>query len=341
MDTKGWKQFQAEFLKEAIQKIRFKKPVHELASILGIKENAMYKKIQLQTQLSLEDLILLSTELQISLDQYLGSKLSPVPFYLDSLRKKPEKFEDYLENLVKHMRLLHEMPDLKYCYIAGEIPLFHLMVFPELFSFKLCVWNMTHWNLPSYSEKVNLDLAAMHTEVHTKLNTCIKIYYGFPGTEIWHSKMFDHLLEQIKYFVILRKFNSRNEIARLIYVIYQLTDHLELIAARGEKTTEEPGYKVKSPINVYQNEITPISESILIQTKNVDFSFLCFDMPHILRSTDQRFTTQSALSLDTILKFSTLVSKEGQAERKDLFDHIRNKISLSEKEILALRDMKY
>ena len=53
MDTKGWKQFQAEFLKEAIQKIRFKKPVHELASILGIKENAMYKKIQLQTQLRL------------------------------------------------------------------------------------------------------------------------------------------------------------------------------------------------------------------------------------------------------------------------------------------------
>ena len=52
-----WKKFQKDFLNELEGKIGELKLVNALADLLGISTNAAYKKIQCNTQLSIQDIL--------------------------------------------------------------------------------------------------------------------------------------------------------------------------------------------------------------------------------------------------------------------------------------------
>ena len=71
------------------------KLIELIIEALNSSRSSAYKKINLETKLGFDEILVLIEKFNISFDQHIMNKASPIPFYSDALRKMPEKPIDY------------------------------------------------------------------------------------------------------------------------------------------------------------------------------------------------------------------------------------------------------
>ncbi|MBK7230698.1 MAG: hypothetical protein IPH93_00130 [Saprospiraceae bacterium] len=336
----SWEQFQLRLLNILQGHVGEQNFAKWLAEVLGISMTAAYKKLSTQSKLTVSDLMILASKVQFSLDQAMASKLSPIPFMSDAIRRQPEHPAEYFQNLANHLEFLKDLKNLNYMLLANEVPVFHFMWFPELIYFKVFVWNYTVWqkDFGSKGLKYEPDLFRKDKSLNDAILRCRSIYYTFPGTEIWNNRMFDLILDQIKYFVHLRSFKSKNDIVALLDELYKLWKHLETMAESAVKHNQSDPVK-SPPIRIYNNDLISNSETILVNSDQLNALFLSVDYPNIIRTHDKRMTDHSKNWLNQTLKHCNLISGEGERERQEVLQTYRIHFEKSEEEIQAL--MKY
>lgn len=339
---KDTKEFQKRFLDQIKSRIGGEEILaSHLSMTLGIGLNAAYKKVQQTTLLSLNDIILLSKAYQISVDQLLPFDFSPIPFLADGVRRQPESYSDYFVNIKNHLEKLIYLKDVKFINLSGEAPLFHFLLFPKLLSFKLYAWNFTSWMLDKYKRELDLSIVDRDTELKANVEDCLKIYYRFEGIEIWNSRMLDITMDQIKYFIQLRKFKNRHEVMELVNSVYDMADHLSNITSMGIKKAETNQYLSKAKVEVYLNELVYSSDVFYVFSRDVEAVFINYNPPNLIRTTDKRFAGYTKNWLTETLKHSSLISKEGELERSELNHTMNTKLDRAKKEIEGLLILKY
>ncbi|MBK9271339.1 MAG: hypothetical protein IPM48_07055 [Saprospiraceae bacterium] len=336
----SWEQFQLRLLGNIKSQVGDHNFAKWLSEALDISITAAYKKINAQNKLTVSDLMDLTSKVQFSLDQAMASKLSPIPFMSDAIRRTPEHPAEYFQNLANHLQFLKELKDLKYMFLANEVPIFHFMCFPELIYFKLFVWNYTVWQKDFGTKGLKYDPEPFRRDqgLSDAILNCKSIYYTFPGIEIWNNRMFDLILDQIKYFVHLRSFRSKNDITALLDELFKLWKHLENMAESATKPNQADPSKSPS-IRIYNNDLISSSETILVNSSLVNLLFLSVDYPNIIRTHDKRMIDHARNWLNQTLKHCNLISGEGERERQEVLQIYRIHFEKAEEEIQAL--MKY
>ncbi len=341
LQLKEWTVFQDKILKEVRSKAPNQKLSSVLAKTLSISENAAYKKIQGGIQFSIQDLLVLSKEFQISLDQFISHKASPIPFYSDAIRKKPDHYRDYFLNIQKHVTAISQIKELNYIYQANEIPIFHYLLFPSLLYFKIYAWNYTSWRIGD-SLKAYEYLAFQRDDVMQKaIHASIETYFTFPGTEIWHIRMFDITLDQLKYFIHLRVFQDKSTVLQILDDLYDMLDHLNLMASKAMKLKRGQKVDHSAHCKMYINELVSTSDIIFVGSPDMEIVFTMFDTPNLVRTSDQRFTAYTKVWMEHTIRHSSLISNEGERERVELFQTYRQKLDQGRREIEGLRAYKY
>lgn len=336
-----WLNFQRSFLDSLQSRIGNIKLVDVLSNVLEISQNAAYKKINLATKLNLDEIIELSIRYQLSIDQFLSAKSSPIPFYSDAIRKMPEQPKDYFLNLIKHLYQLKELKGLNYINLTGEVPIFHIMPFRKLMFFKLFAWNYTSWSIKRYMDKFDLNSFINDKELNNNIDKCIHVYYKFQGIEIWNIRMMDITLDQLKYFIQLRIFPNKNVVQEIINEMFDLLDHLTKISESGTKLYETSTELNKSLVKVYISELVHANEVIYVNSDISDHIFCALDSPNFLRSSDPRVTEHVHQWLLKTLKHSSLISGEGEKDRRTLIQTIQQKLVKGNQEINNLLNFVY
>lgn len=332
----GWQQFQYRILHNLKSRLGGHNFAKWLAETLDISLNAAYKKINTESQLNMEDLMKLYLSIPFSIDEALASKNSAIPFMSDAVRRIPEKPSEYFINLANHLRYIKDLKGLNYLYLANELPIFHYLCFPELIYFKIFVWNYTVWQQDYGSKNLHFDPESMRKdkELNESMQLCKDIYYTFPGVEIWNSRMFDIILDQIKFFVQLRSFKSKNDITLLLDEIFKLLQHLEKMA----ETAKKPGAakETQPGIRIYNNDLVSTCETILVNSNAENFLFISIDHPNIIRTQDKRMTDYTNRWFKQTLRHCNLISGEGERERQEILQTYRMHFERAEIEIQAL-----
>jgi hypothetical protein len=115
-----------------------KSHVDEIADLLEISPDSVYRRFRGETSLTLEDILRLCQHFKVDFD-FKSYNTNLVLFrynYLDNL----EGFESYLNELYDKICSLSEIKDREIIFIAIDVPMFHHFDHPVLAAFKIFFW---------------------------------------------------------------------------------------------------------------------------------------------------------------------------------------------------------
>lgn len=335
------KEYHQKLMEELNKRTGLEKQVDVISKILGLSRSSVYKKINMNIAFSFFEVLTLAEHFEISLDQLSNRKSSYVAFQMDALRKMPEHPKDYLLNLLQHLNLLTKLTNLNYINLAGEVPIFHFMTFPNLFAFKLFSWNYGSWTIPRFLDQFDLESYTKDLELLGAMEKCAHTYYHFSGIEIWNIRLLDITIDQIKFFIQLKMFKDRNTVKLILSDLENFTDHLLRMCESATKRFETRTNINKSTIKIYMNEFIHSNEIISVNSDEGQFVFASIDTPNFIRTSDPKFNQHMHKWLENTIKHSTQISGEGEKDRKNLFNNLYQKLDRGTKEINSLLEIYY
>lgn len=335
------KEYHRKLMEELNKRTGLEKQVEVISKVLGLSRSAAYKKINMNIAFSFFEVMTLAEHFEISLDKLSTRKSSYVAFQMDALRKMPEHPKDYLLNLLQHLNALTKLTNLNYVSLAGEVPVFHFMTFPNLFAFKLFSWNYSTWRIPSFLNQFDLESYIKDIELIGAMEKCAHTYYHFSGIEIWNIRLLDNTLDQMKFFIQLKMFKDKNTVRIILSDLEKFIEHLLKMCEQATKRFETRTNFNKSTIKIYMNEFIHSNEIISVNSNEGHFVFASIDTPNFIRTSDPKFNQHIHKWLENTIKHSTQISNEGEKDRKNLFNNLFQKLDRGVKEINNLLEIYY
>ena len=284
--------------------------LYSLMESLNIKKGAAYKRINGDTALTMEEMVIVADKFKVSLDTACGSEQF-MSFEHPFIEKNSSI--DFLDRYAFYLKPLLDknQGDSTLTYMANEIPIFYYFSHKYVFNFLLSIWNHLHWEEEKLIIKENMSITP-HLE---HLRNEVKNYYeSHPVTEIWNSNMLSNLYQQILFSITIRAFEDQKFIKSLILDIEKLINRLQELAGTGQKSISE-----KSNIKIYLNEFGNYQNLALYNSDKMSTSFVGFDMPHFIVSYNAKFYEFSRQWIEKIRKRSILISSDGFQFRELFF----------------------
>lgn len=277
----------------------------EMQEVLHIQRGAAYKRINGTTNLTVEELCLLSTHFNVSLDtalQQKGFMTFRHPFIEDSTSFN---FLDRYNFFLKH---LTSATDSSLTYMANELPVFYYFSHRYIFNFLLSVWSHLHWDNAKISIKVNQSLDPQMDLLRSQVSA---YYESHPVTEIWNANMLNNLYQQIIFAITTRSFDDPDYINLLISDIDQLIARLHRICTSTEAA--------HGRADIYLNEFGNYLNLAVYKDKGTQTAFVGFDIPHFVVSYHKDFVDFCGKWAQKIKSRSVRISSDGYQSRELFF----------------------
>ncbi len=292
--------------------------VTAVMELLNLRKGAAYKRMNGETALTTEQLILIANHFNISLDNiFFGDKF--ISFSHPFLYAQKAKSVDFLSLITGYLETLTKEESSELIYLSNELPFFYYISKKYIFTFLYSMWNHLHW------EEGGLRIAnvsRLDSEIE-KFRTDISTYYdNHPVTEIWNPTMFTNLYQQIIFCITIKAFDSNEFIQRLIIDIEQLIDHLRETALQGKRHSQSKEEPID--LKLYINEFGSYHNVILHKGESVNSTFLGFDYPHFIVTKNNQFYTYAYSWIDKIKQRSVLISGEGFQQREVYFEKLKD-----------------
>ena len=319
------------------QKIRELLPPHtslvdEIADILNISTDGVYRRLRGETPLRLDEAAELSRHFRISMDEVMQQTFQEaVVFNTSGLGNQQLDFEAYLQTLLEIFTQIQQQGVTQGFYAAKDIPVFHLFQFPDLAMFKMYFWRKTMYRDPEMSKRY-FELDIQDEQEARCLDLCRQIaekYSLIPTNEIWTLETASSFVKQISYYYESGMFRSKKDAIHVCEQVEQLFEHLKHEAEMGYKFMHghPPNHRVEN-FRLYFNDLVLIDNTISIEYENHLQTFLSYNSLDYLHTTNENFSHQIQEWLKTLTKKSDLISTVSERLRNKFFLQIGDKIDV-------------
>ena len=316
-----------DYLYEALlAEIRKKIPqnsklVSKLVDILSIEKEAVYRRLRCEVPFTFHEIIIISKELGLSLDNIVGIDTEKrIPFqlqlieFLDPLEIDYLMMEEYaniykyakLENNTEKATLSCTLPQALY---SGYSNLIRFYLFKRYYHYENNTPSKTFQDIPISTRLLDF---FKNNFIETK-NISITYY-------ILDSQTFQYLVNDIKYFNSIRLI-SDNDILNIKEELFQLIDYIEKLTINGYY--EETGNKV----NFYISDIHIETNYTYIEVSNLKISLIWTFLLDCATSLDEKTFNVMKTWLKSVTRTSTLISVSGEKSRTLYFERQRKIIN--------------
>ena len=286
-----------------------------LMDTLYIGKEAVYRRLRGEVPFTLQESALVSRKLGISLDQIVGISFKSNAMFNINIVDYDDPFESYYEILDKYVTLVNSMqddPNSAMGTSSNIIPQTLYMKHELLAKFRLFKW--------MYQNK-NIDCKSFEElEMPAKLVNIQKDYVGMTRhihsiDYIWDSMIFQHLINDIQYFssIHLISDETKEEIRKELFL---LADELEELAISG-KTKEG------NQVRIYVSHINFEATYSYVETNNLRLSLIRVYSINSLTTMDNEIFHSLKEWIQSLKKFSTLISEIGEMQRIQFFKQQR------------------
>ncbi len=313
------------------RKIREQIPPHvsladDVAELLHVSTDSAYRRIRGEKMLTFDEIKLLSTHYEISLDQFL--RLTTQSFMFSGNLVSLDKFDlqQYLEGVKKLLESFASSQKKQMWLLNKDIPIFHNFMFPELAAFKCYFWSRYNFNYPEYNR--GQFLISDFIELFEGTGKAISgLYLQIPSTEIWNLNCINTTLMQLCYYRDSKIFKSGDDIETLFTCMMKLVNHVERQAEEGLKFAfgDKP-HHTDVPYRMFVNEFIMGDNTFLIETDNQRLVTLNHNNINYAYTSDTKLVEYSWKMMDILLMKSTLISHVGEKDRQLFFDTLRQRI---------------
>jgi hypothetical protein len=289
--------------------------VDEVADVLGISQDSVYRRMRAEKPLSLEEALVLCQRFKLSIDGLLGSAVGSVGFTYNRLQT-PADFEAYLERMLHMLGLMKGAERGHMIYGASDVAVFHSFSHPEYAAFKMFYWQQAVLNLPELQGKkfapelVSDKALALGKAIY-------ETYYAVPSIEIWTTEATVMAERQLAYYYDAGLFSSPT-LARL--VVDQLLTALANIAHMAENDSKDAAGKV--PFKLYESEIQIGNNTVLATVNDTRVTYVSYQTFNVMTTFNTEFCDDTEAYLRSLIKRSVLISGVSERQRRQFFNRL-------------------
>ncbi len=306
--------------------------VNEVSDVLNITTDSAYRRIRGEKALVMEELFILSTKYNVSLDDIFATKTNGDSFLCRIIEVKDISIEGYLKNLYDNLLHIQSLKNPEILYFAKDIPIFHHFHFPMLAIFKIFFWSKTVMHLPEFKDK-KFEPDAIEQTVLDMGKKVLKLYSIIPSVEIWNEETINSVLRQLEYYYTSGIIASKEIVLRICDDLKAMIDHISAQAEQGGKSL--PGAAPLIPCNykLYNNEVILGDNSICVTSDNLMMTFLTLNVLDLMVTTERSFCEREADYLRTMMKKSCLISSDSEKERTRFFNLLFQKVEITKERV--------
>lgn len=286
-----------------------------LMDTLYIGKEAVYRRLRGEVPFTLQESALISRKLGISLDKIIGLSFKSNAMFNINIVDYDDPFESYYNILEKYVSLINTMPDDPNSVMgtsANIIPQTLYLKHELLAKFRLFKWmyqnkyidckSFEELDIPSKLVNIQKDYVAMTRHIHS-------IDY------IWDNMIFQHLINDIQYFASIHLISdeTKEEIKKELFL---LVDELEELAING-KTAD--GNRVR----IYVSNINFEATYSYVDINNLQLSLIRIYSINSITTMDNEIFCTLKEWIQSLKKFSTLISESGEMQRIQFFKQQR------------------
>lgn len=319
-----------------IQKLKESLPpsigiAEEIAELLGVSIDSAYRRIRGETDLSINEIHLITKKYGISLDNIFSNLGDTVTFTYTKLTDSEANFEKYLKRLHSHLKSLHAFPEKKMFYVAEELPIFYSFFNKKLTEFKLFYWQRSVLNIPNLQSQ-KFEFGAINKELVELAHNCYKEYKKIPSVEIWTVETIFTVTRQIEYYLESGVFKNKKDALELIEQVKEMAAHLQECAenSRKEKSDKDETYQL------YNSEVVLGTNCIYVQSGEVNHAYISFNTMNSLTTNNLEFCDETEHWIKNIIRKSTLISGVAEKQRYQFFSKMNKHIEESEEKIRSV-----
>lgn len=290
--------------------------VDEIADLLDISKDSVYRRIRNSTSLTLEEIVKLCSHYKVSFDLNPQQTASNVTFTYNTLKNQND-FKKYLTNILKDLKSIAKSSEKQVIYAAIDIPIFHHLQFPELAAFKMFYWLKGVISDPMLNGK-RFNVKHIDPEFIELGKELYRYYQNIPSIELWTTETINSHMEQIQYFWESGLFESKEDALKICQITEEELLCLQQQADSGSKIIDGTGTEENS-FKLYQSEIEIGNNCIITKRGQTNAVYLSFHLMNYMVTTNDQFCNQTLAWADTLIKKSVLISEVSEILRYKFF----------------------
>ncbi|MDB5208052.1 MAG: hypothetical protein JWR72_3127 [Flavisolibacter sp.] len=307
--------------------------VDEIAAALNISTDSAYRRIRGEKPVTLEEVYILCSRYQLSLDALLSLKTDAISFQGKFIDPVSFRFEEYIASVLQQVKYMASFKERSMYYLCKDIPLFHHYQFKELAAFKYYFWHKTLLQSPQFVSK-KVSLKGYPVELYEAGRKALDVYNQINSYEIWNMESLNGTLRQVEFYHDMQAFQSEDDLLKIYESLESLFTHLETQAELGYKfDSNDPDRKPMARFHMYFNEVVIGDNSILAVLDGSKICFLTHTGFNFIMTRDLPFCENLYSYYQNLMRKSTLISSVSERERSKFFSVLRNRIALRKEKL--------
>ncbi len=296
--------------------------VHELADLLSLSTDAVYRRLRGEKKLNIDEICSLCEHFNISMDSLLNTKQNSISFETIPLKTGDlDNFLGHLDALGKIFEKYNPAKNTKALYLAAEIPFVHLSAYEELATFKIYTWanstNIYGGNYPSFCAMIKGDnLFNCYRQISTS-------YKLIPSIEIWNVNSYDAILGWIDFYHETGNLESKEMAVELCAQLLQLTLELEEKVEKGAKDEQ-----AANNLSFYVSDVALENNFMILTSENMNDCLLRLFSANGMIVNNHSYCIETEKWFYNLLDKSKLISRSSMKERHMFFQMLKNKVQL-------------
>ena len=235
----------------------------EIATILDIGYDAAYRRINLKTNLSLEESVKLAKHYKVSLNKLfeVGSK-NTILIEKSPVITNESHLEDYFSKSIENLIPLTKLKSASILYSAKDIPLFYTLKDSYITRYKIYVW-LKFTNKEMTKNKVSFDefIKTIPNSLLEKAFELGQTYNYINITEFWNDNTINGTLQQIIYF-FESQLLSKEMALKICGDLEDIVNHVEKQTIQQSIINSENN----ASYNLYKSDLLTMSNIIMVKT---------------------------------------------------------------------------
>lgn len=315
--------FQELFVEQILKLFPGKRQaVKELGRLLGLKDDAIYRRINNERRLSIEEVEVLARHYNIDLNALVGATPGRMSFYFNHFQAPVKSHFDYLKRLEATFREISNYKDVKIYYATQDIPLFLYMQWPELTAFKLYIHGLTSWSFEYLKERPFTFELTPFTDLEIGRQIAVKYNY-MNSIELWSSNILDYTLNQVRFVAASGRFKHKEDAFEICHYLKEMVRVAEQQAIRGSKARDG---EHNGNLQLYYNELASTGNTILVAGENQQLLFTGFVAPNYLVTQDAALCQYTEEWFNTFKHRSAYLSMHTGEASGRFFSSLKQKV---------------
>jgi hypothetical protein len=289
------------------------KLVEYLTEILAISRESAYRRIRSEIPYTLEEAILLSTDLKFSIDELISQTTEDLAIFEIQSPEIKSPSDSFLRIIKQYCLdiLSHEKSENRECtIIANRFPEIFMAKFNSLFKFSYYKWLHQTCETPLKLRFDEISLTDEIIEVQKKIKTSIPTCDN--NIFIVDSHLVSNMVKEIQYYYRRNLIND-DDLYSLIKDLHDCINMVEEVALTGRGKT---GAKYE----LYLSSVNIESNSSQIKFNDKEISRFYVYSHNSIKTSNKNVCETHKRNIEALRKGATLISQSNEALRAKYFE---------------------